>query len=167
MRIWNTTGRYHISSWSSVLIRDVNSGSRIPISSIPDPGSASKNLIILTEKFFLSSRKYDPGSRIRILIFYPSRIWILILYLSRIQGSKRPRIPHPGVKKAPDPRPATLSWILEYITLLTGGGGRGAVVPALWGPLLLTLGGRNGLRGSTLTFSEYVLWTAHCWAQLQ
>ncbi len=38
---------------------------------------------------FLSSRKYDPGcsSRIRILIFYPSRI------------------PDPGVKKAPDPDP--------------------------------------------------------------
>jgi hypothetical protein len=41
---------------------------------------------------FLSSRKYDPGcsSRIRILIFYPSRI------------------PDPGVKKAPDPGSATL-----------------------------------------------------------
>ncbi len=36
---------------------------------------------------FLSSRKYDPSrsSRIRILIFYPSRI----------QGSKRHRIPNP------------------------------------------------------------------------
>ncbi len=50
------------------------------------PGSASKNLSILTQKLFLCSRKYDPGcsSRIRILIFYPSRI------------------PDPGVKKAPD-----------------------------------------------------------------
>ncbi len=39
------------------------------------------------KKLLLSSRKYDPGcsSRIRILIFYP------------------PRIPDPGVKKAPDP----------------------------------------------------------------
>ncbi len=42
---------------------------------IPDPnfvysGSTSKNLSILTQKLFLSSRKYDPGcsSRIRILI---------------------------------------------------------------------------------------------------
>jgi hypothetical protein len=43
------------------------------------------------KKWFLSSRKYDPGcsSRIRMLTFYPSRI------------------PDPGVKKAPDPR----SWI--------------------------------------------------------
>jgi hypothetical protein len=44
---------------------------------------------ILTQKIVLSSRKYDPGcsSRIRILIFYPSRI----------QGSKttRSRIPDP------------------------------------------------------------------------
>jgi hypothetical protein len=46
---------------------------------IPDPnffhpGSALKNLGILTQKLFLSSRKYDPGCS------------------SRIQGSKRPRI---------------------------------------------------------------------------
>jgi hypothetical protein len=42
-----------------------------PDFSIPDPGSASKNLSILIQKVFLSSRKYDPGcsSRIRILIF--------------------------------------------------------------------------------------------------
>ncbi len=60
--------------------------SRIQIFSIPDPGSASKNLSILTPKnFFLSSRKYDPGcsSRIRILNFYPSRI----------PGSKSHQIP--------------------------------------------------------------------------
>jgi hypothetical protein len=40
-----------------------------------------------TKKWFLSSRKCDPGwsSRIRILTFYPFRI------------------PDPGVKKAPDP----------------------------------------------------------------
>jgi hypothetical protein len=69
-------------------------GSRIRTVSIPDPGSASKNLSILTpkkktKKWFISSRKYeyDPGcsSRIRMLTFYPSRI------------------PDPGVKKAPDP----------------------------------------------------------------
>ncbi len=44
----------------------------------PDPGSASapKHLSIVTQKLFLSSRNNDPGcsSRIRILIFYPSRI---------------------------------------------------------------------------------------------
>jgi hypothetical protein len=66
-------------------IRDPGSDfspSRIRIFFIPDPGSASKNLSILTpQKWFLSSRKYDPGCsfripgfRIRILTFYPSRI---------------------------------------------------------------------------------------------
>jgi hypothetical protein len=49
----------------------------------PESGSASKNLSILTQKIALSSRKYDPGCSIWILIFYPSRI----------QGSKRHRIP--------------------------------------------------------------------------
>ncbi len=65
--------------------------SRIQIFSIPDPGSTSKNLSILTQKIVLLLRKYDPGrsSRIRILIFYPSRI-------PRI---KRHRIPDP------DPQP--------------------------------------------------------------
>ncbi len=76
---------------------------RIRIFSIPDPGSASKNLSILTQKLFLSSKKYDPGcsSRIRILIFYPSRI------------------PDPGVKKAPDPGSgsATLSVTLSFFPL--------------------------------------------------
>ncbi len=52
--------------------------SRIRTVCIPDPGSSSKNLSILTpktKKWFLSSRKYDPGcsSRIRMLTFYPSR----------------------------------------------------------------------------------------------
>ncbi len=53
-----------------------------------DPGSASRNLIILAQKYW----KYDLGcsSRIRILSFYPSRI------------------PDPGFKKAPDPGSATL-----------------------------------------------------------
>jgi hypothetical protein len=70
--------------------------SRIRIFSISDPnsfnpGSASKNLSISAQKLFLSSRKYDPGCsfRIRILIFYPSRI------VERNQGSKRHRIPDP------------------------------------------------------------------------
>jgi hypothetical protein len=54
-----------------------------------------------TKKWFLSSRKYDPGCSSRIpdpdpevLFTHPG---------SRIQVSKRPRIPDPGVKKAPDP----------------------------------------------------------------
>ncbi len=51
-------------------IRDVYPGFWIRLISIPDPGSTSKNL-----------------SRIRILIFYSSRI------------------PDPGVKKVPDPDP--------------------------------------------------------------
>jgi hypothetical protein len=55
------------------------SPSRIRTVSIPDPGSASKNLSILTQKkWFLSSRKYDPGCSSRIpdpdVDFYPSRI---------------------------------------------------------------------------------------------
>jgi hypothetical protein len=60
---------------------------------IPDPGSSSKNLSNLTpkkaKKWFLSSKKYDPGCSSRIpdpdADFLPSRI------------------PDPGVKKAPNP----------------------------------------------------------------
>jgi hypothetical protein len=67
---------------------------RIRTVSIPDPGS-SKNLSILTpkkaKKWFLSSKKYDPGCSSRIpdpdADFLPSRT----------------RIPDPGVKKAPNP----------------------------------------------------------------
>ena len=70
-------------------------GSRIQTVSISDPGS----LILIKElkyfnpqkakKWFLSSKKYDPGcsSRIRMLTFsHPG---------SRIQGSKRHPIPDP------------------------------------------------------------------------
>jgi hypothetical protein len=67
-------------------------GSRIRTVSIPDPGS-SKNLSILTpkkaKKWFLSSKKYNPGCSSRIpdpdADFLPSRI------------------PDQGVKKAPNP----------------------------------------------------------------
>ncbi len=67
--------------------------SQIRTASIPDPGSSSKNLSILTpkkaKKWFLSSKKYDPGCSSRIpdpdADFLPSRI------------------PDPGVKKAPNP----------------------------------------------------------------
>ncbi len=58
-------------------------GSRVKKISDPGSGSASKKLSMLNpKKYFLSSRKCDPtcSSRIRILIFYPSRI----------QGSKGP-----------------------------------------------------------------------------
>ncbi len=68
--------------------------------SIPDPYFFHPGSWILIKEFkyfnpkrwFLSSRKYDPGcsSRIRILIFYPSGV------------------PDPEVKKAPDPGSATL-----------------------------------------------------------
>ncbi len=57
-----------------------DSGSQIPFFSIPDPGSASKNLRILSQKWFLSSMIYDPGCSSRI------------------------RIPDPGFLPIPDPR---------------------------------------------------------------
>ncbi len=86
-------------------------GSELSPSRIPDPGSSSKNLSILTpknaKKWFLSSKKYDPGCSSRIpdpdADFLPSRI------------------PDPGVKKAPNPgsriRPATLD--LPYRRFMT------------------------------------------------
>jgi hypothetical protein len=71
-----------------------------PGSWIPDPNCLHPGSRIRIKEFkyfnpkkwFLSSRKYDPGcsSRIRMLTFYPSRI------------------PDPGVKKAPDPGSAIL-----------------------------------------------------------
>jgi hypothetical protein len=67
-----------------------------------DPGSASKNLSILTKKNGFSAlrnmiRVFHPGSgsRIWILTFYLSQIPILDPR-SRIQGSKRHRIPDSG-----------------------------------------------------------------------
>ncbi len=85
IRILNTKK----STGKSVLrIRDVFS--RIRIFSIPDPGSASKNLRILTPKqLFLRSRKYDLGcsSRIRILTFF-----FFFFYISRGQKGTRSRI---------------------------------------------------------------------------
>jgi len=90
-----------------------NTSYRIRLFSIPDPnclhpGSASKNLSILTpKKWFLSSRKYDPGcsSRIRMLTFYPSRI------------------PDPGVKKGtgsriPDPDPQHWYSVIHLSTII-------------------------------------------------
>ena len=77
-------------------------GSKFFPSRILDPGSASKNLSILTKKNGFSAlrnmiRVFHPGSgsRIWILTFYLSRIPILDPR-SRIQGSKRHRIPDSG-----------------------------------------------------------------------
>jgi hypothetical protein len=78
-------------------------GSRIRTVSIPDTGSASKNLSIFNpKKWFLNSRKYDPGCSSRIpdpdADFYPSRIPDPGGQKgtgSRIQGSKRHQIPDP------------------------------------------------------------------------
>jgi hypothetical protein len=70
-------------------------GSRIRIFSIPDPGSTSKNLSILTpKKWFLSSMNYDPGcsSRIRIPDTDPD---FLPIPDPGYRGSKRHRIPDP------------------------------------------------------------------------
>jgi hypothetical protein len=81
---------------SVLRIRDANPRSKFFTSRSPDPGSKRFSVpgpdphqiiyVYLTQKLFISSRKYAPGcsSRIQILIFYPFRI------------------PDPGVKKAPD-----------------------------------------------------------------
>ncbi len=63
--------------------------SRIPIFSIPNPGSALKNLSIWIQKIVSKLSKYDPGcsSRIRFPDLDPD---ILLN-------------PDPGVKKAPEP----------------------------------------------------------------
>ncbi len=103
--------------WTVFRIRDIHPGSeylhpgsrskfcpsQIKNFSIPDqyffhPRSASKNLTILTQKWFLRPQKYDdyPGSWIQ----YPDPDFL--------------PIPDPGVKKAPDPR----SWIRIRNTVL-------------------------------------------------
>jgi hypothetical protein len=60
---------------------------RIFPSRTPDPIRIKEFKYFNPNKWLLSSREYDPvcSSRIRILLFYPSRI------------------PDPGVKRAPDP----------------------------------------------------------------
>ncbi len=79
-------------------------GSEFIPSRILDPGCALKNLSILTKKNGFSAHRnmiqiFDPGSgsRIWILTFYLSQIPILDPR-SRIQGSKRHRIPDPGYR---------------------------------------------------------------------
>jgi hypothetical protein len=78
-----------------------HSGSRILDPNFFHPGCASKNLSILTQKNDFTAlrnmiRVFHPGSgsRIWILTFYLSQILILDPR-SRIQGSKRHRIPDP------------------------------------------------------------------------
>ncbi len=63
--------------------------SRIPDPNIFPPGSASNNLSILTQKMFLSSRKYDLG-------------WSFQIRIPNSDPEFLP-IPDPGVKKAPVP----------------------------------------------------------------
>ncbi len=75
-------------------IRDVYPGSRIRLFSIPDPYYPSrihiKEFKYLNPKiWYLSSRKYDPGCSSRIPDPDPD------FCPSRIQGSKRHRIPDP------------------------------------------------------------------------
>ncbi len=72
----------HVNTGAVLRIRDVYPGSRIRLF-FYSGSELSPSRIRIEE--FLSSRKYDPGcsSRIRMLTFYPSRI----------QGSKRHRIP--------------------------------------------------------------------------
>jgi hypothetical protein len=75
-------------------------GSRILTVSIPDPGSASKNLDIFNPKtWFLSFRKYDPGCSSRIPDPDPDIL----------------PIPDPRVKKTQDPGSGTLTKLFRSI----------------------------------------------------
>ncbi len=66
-------------------IRDVDHGSRIRLFSVPDPGSTSKNLIVLTLKLW-------SGNMIQFV--HPgSGSWFFTHLGSRILESKRHRIP--------------------------------------------------------------------------
>ncbi len=73
--------------------------SRIQIFSIPDPGSASNNLGVLTQKIVSNLSEIWSGcsSRIRILTFYPSRIW------------------DPGVQREPDPGSESSTLMVFYL----------------------------------------------------
>jgi hypothetical protein len=87
-------------------IRDVNPGSLIRTVSIPDPGTSSKNLSILTPK---KAKKWFPSLKIMIWVVHPgSRIRMLTFSHpgSRIEGSKRHPIPDPqhcGIRCLFDP----------------------------------------------------------------
>jgi hypothetical protein len=95
MKLWEIFSLRFEPIKAVLRIRDVYPGSDLFPTWIPDPNYLHPGSRIRVKEFkyfnpkkwFLSSRKYDPGcsSRIRMLTFYPSRI------------------PDPGVKKAPDP----------------------------------------------------------------
>jgi hypothetical protein len=80
-------------------------GSQILIFFIPDPGSRihlKEFKYFNPKKWFLSTQKYDPGFSSRIRIPNPDPDFLPILDPgSRIQGSKRYRIPDPGSGSAP------------------------------------------------------------------
>ncbi len=89
---------------ASFSVADPGFLSRNLLFSIPDPRSRIRikefrYLKLNPKKWFLSSRKYDPGcsSRIRIITFYPSRI------------------PDPGVKKAPDPGSGSATQVVPVL----------------------------------------------------
>ncbi len=86
------SGYAYITVFSSVADPDVYPGSEFFPSRIPDLHQRIE--VFKPKKWFLSSRKYDPGcaSRIRLLIFYPSRIPDPG---SRGQKGTGPRIPDP------------------------------------------------------------------------
>ncbi len=96
-------------------ILDVYPGSEFCPSRMPDPGSKRFRIrikefyVLLTQKLFLISRKYDPecSSRSRIFIFWASRI----------QGSKR--IPYLGSRRrirntSPDPSFLIVDWPIYW-----------------------------------------------------
>jgi hypothetical protein len=92
----------------------IPAGPWIRIFSIPDPGSASKNVsIFYSKKWFLSSRKYDAGCSYRIPDPDPDFIPIPDPG-SQIQGSKRHRIPNHGSGSA------TLLGTMFFSFLLSG-----------------------------------------------
>jgi hypothetical protein len=85
-------------------------GSQILIFFIPDPGSRirlKEFMYFNPQKWFLSTQKYDPGFSSQIRIPDPDFLPILDPG-SRIQGSKRYRIPDPGSNRYRIPDP---SWI--------------------------------------------------------
>jgi hypothetical protein len=69
-------------------IRDVYPVSRIRTFSILDPVSASKNLSILTQKWFLSSPKYNPCCSSRIQVPNPDPDLLFPIPDPRSRGQK-------------------------------------------------------------------------------
>jgi hypothetical protein len=96
-RTWKLSLHHHgISCY--IIMQCCGSGMVIPDPNFfhPGLGSISKSLNILTLKIVLSSLKFDPGCS--------SRIWIDIFFThpgSRIQESKKHRIPDPDPQHCP------------------------------------------------------------------